>query len=272
MYHYITLGDLKIYLTGIGIVLFLGTFLISLRHYCRRYQLPFAQFFRTVPHSILIIYLLATYSRYLVESFIVFPTDPQQRLLYLTPKGYTFHFLWILIGVLVCIHWFFKHHVAKGEQRQQWLEAFFHSLMRAIIPLGICLLMGENFIGKQIDWWIYVSAIRNDSAVAVYDKVIPLGLYLSILWLAWHFFAIFLEHKFAKKNMQSWGYLAFSAFSFALSILLLRQQYPRHLVMQIGGTSIDMKQYLLWICAAFFLYKYKKYQQQRRLYATPQAQ
>ncbi len=53
--------------------------------------------------------------------------------------------------------------------------------MWALIPLGVCLLMGDNFIGKQTNGGIYVSAIRSDSAVAIYDKVIPLGLYLSIL-------------------------------------------------------------------------------------------
>ncbi len=85
MYHYITLGDAKIFLTGIGIMLFLATFLVSTRYYCQKYKLNFSTFFRFVPQSIVIIYLLATYSRYLIESFTVFPTDPQQRLLYLTP-------------------------------------------------------------------------------------------------------------------------------------------------------------------------------------------
>jgi len=173
MYHYITLGDAKIYLTGIGIILFLATFLVSVRYYCKKYQLNFSTFFHFVPQSILIIYLLGTYSRYLIESFIVFPTDPQQRLLYLTPQGYTFHFVGIVIGVFLCAHRFFKRAI-KADQRRLWLEVFFHSLMRALIPLGVCLLMGDNFIGKQADGGIYVSAIRSDSAVAIYDKVIPL--------------------------------------------------------------------------------------------------
>ncbi len=255
MYHYITLGDTKIFLTWIGIMLFLATFLVSTKYYCQKYNLNFSTFFRFVPQSILITYLLGTYSRYLIESFIVFPTDPQQRLLYLTPAGYTFHFVGIIIWIFVCAHRFFRR-VVKPEQRHLRVEVFFHSLMWALIPLGVCLLMGDNFIGKQTNGGIYVSAIRSDSAVAIYDKVIPLGLYLSILWLAGHFFTKLLDSTYTKRWRKWWRwYFAFGIFLIALSILLLRQQYPRHIVMQIAWISIDIKQYLAWILAWFFLYK-----------------
>lgn len=257
MYHYITLGDIKIYLTGIGIILFLATFLVSLRYYCKRYQLNFSSFFRLVPQSIIIIYLLWTYSRYLIESFVVFSVDPQQRLLYLTPQGYKFHFVGIVVGLFLCGHRFFKKHV-KPEHRALWLEALFHSMMWALIPLGICLLLGDNFIWKQTDGNLFVSAIRNDSAVAIYDKVIPLGLFISMLWLAGHFFTQLLAKHFAKKGQKWRGYLAFWVFLIALSILLIWQQYPRHLVMQIGGLSIDIKQYLAWILAIYFFYQHSK--------------
>lgn len=173
MYHYITLGDVKIYLTGVGIVLFLATFLVSMKYYCKKYQLNFGSFLRIVPQCLAVTYLLATYSRYFIESFVVFSADPKQRLLYLTPSGYAFHFVGVIVGMFLCGHRFLKRK-AKPEQYSQRLEVFFHSLMRALIPLGICLLLGDNFIGKQIDGGFFVSAIKNDSKVAVYDKVIPL--------------------------------------------------------------------------------------------------
>lgn len=127
------------------------------------------------------------------------------------------------------------------------------------------MVLGDNFIGKQTETAIFVSAIRNDSAVAVYDKVIPLGLRISVLGLAGHFLAKFLEVWAPKKRLMPWVYLAFASVLVALSIILMWQQYPRHLVMQIAGISIDLKQYATWVVAGYMFYRWKCIRRQKDL-------
>ncbi len=232
-------------MTWLWIIAFLATFLFITAREARWRWLSFQSFLQFVPLYILIIYLSGSYFYYLFESFVLFPLSINQLLLYISPYQYSFSSVWIILWILLWWRKFLKN----KEKRTARLHSFFYGLIRWLVPLGFFLLLWDNFIWLPTEWWFYVSAIRHDSNLAIYDKVIPLGFYLSLLGLLWGSIMFLIHRTLSLRHI----YLCYAITSFALSILFIFQQYPRRLVFTLWWTTMDSKQIVLRGITLFFL-------------------
>jgi hypothetical protein len=246
MYHYITIGDIKIYMTWLGILLTLAVFTFTLRRYLHAYKLEHSFIRKRLPLYGIALYLFSTYTWYAIESFVIIPLSWKQLLMYFSPTEYRFHLVWILIACLGIGRDTLRH--VPIPQHEKWLDSLFHSITIACIPLGIFLLLGDNFIGMTTDTSYFVTAIRPDSNMAVYGKVFPLWLMVSVWWLACHVAANIFADTTKRKDVWKW----FAIFSLWLIAITMLQQYPRHLVMSLGTVIFDIKQYVLLLIAILF--------------------
>lgn len=239
MFPTLHLRGMSLSMTWLGIVVFLLVFILVAKKRARHLGLPFREFFRYIPFIIFLAYLLGTRSRYALEHFIIFPLSPQRLLLYLSPYEFHFHFVGIVTGIL--IGW---KRFLKSQPRERYLQRhtiIFEALMIACLPLGIFLLFGDHFIGKPIEAGIFVSAIDPVSKVAAYDTVIPLGIYFSFRA---GFLYLLISILHTRKPNKYRVFLGFALFALGVGVLLIRQIYPRHLVMKRRSLTIDIKQYL----------------------------
>jgi len=189
-------------MTGIGILLFLITFLFIAKKYAHKYKLPFDHFLKKFPLYLVITYITSTYVWYLVEEFVVFPLDREYILLYLSPYDYAFHYIGILLDFLISGIWFLRS-IPTSHEKKRWVDVFCHAITTALIPLGIFLLLGDNFIGQTTNGSFFVSAIKEDSQVAAFDKVFPVGLLVSLWGVLGHIVLNFWEHR----RRQGFGFL-----------------------------------------------------------------
>lgn len=245
MYHYITLWWMTLNMTGLWVILFLCVFIFLVYRESRWRWLHFQSFLRYLPTFILITYLSGSYFYYLFDQFIIIPLSIDQLLLYVTPYQYNFSVIGIIIGM---IFWAWKF-LAQKEKKDARVSAWLYWTVWWLIPLWVFLLLWDAFIGVSTNSWLYVSAIRSDSTVAIYDKVVPLGLYLSFIGLVWGS-VLYLIHK--KLSQYHW-YLWFSLLALSLGILFIFQQYPRRLVFDLWAFTIDSKQIFLFILSIIFL-------------------
>lgn len=239
MYPLLHFWWLSLSMTWLGIVSFLLVFIIIAKNRAAKQGVQFRVLLRYLPLIVMLGYLWGTWSWYLWSDFIIFPLDPKQRLLYLSPYEYHFHFTGLLIGVSLGRYKFLQ--TQRWETHLRRRTILFESICLASIPLWIFLLFGDHFIGKPIDTWWYLSAIDPLSKVAAYDKVIPLWLYFaagsSILYLV-----ISLLNQWKKNIYRAFpGLMMYRAMVW---ILLIRQIYPRHIVAKFAGHTVDVKQYI----------------------------
>ena len=253
MYHYITLWDSKIFMTWVGIIAFLGFFLFTIFLQSKKYKLQMKAFLRYFPFYLIGTYFLSTYLRYLFKEFVIIPLSWDQLLLYISPFWYTFHFIGIALWMILSWwHFLYSMKDSSYEIKQQRRQTLFHALTIACIPLWIFLLLGDNFIWQSTDWYFYVSAIREDSNVAVYGKVIPLWTILSLGWLLFHL----ISNRLNKHSQKDYTYFSLWLFCLFLGVLLLFQQYPRQLVTRVWSFVFDIKQYFLLIIMCIFMIKH----------------
>lgn len=238
-------------MTWMWILAFIIIFLFIVSIKGKKYRLNTQTFWKYVPFYLLWTYLLSTYLYYVIEQHILLPFNIDQILLYLSPYNYHFHFVGIILWLFFSGVHFLKT-VETPEKKQKRLHIFLSATITASIPLWIFLLLWDNFIGIPTKSSFYVSAIRSDSHMAIYGKVVPLGFFFSLWFLIWWMW--YLSYK--KKTNKNIAYLWFSIISLFLAFLLLYQQYPKHFVMDIGSFTLDIKQYLLILMAIWFLWKY----------------
>jgi hypothetical protein len=251
MYHYITFGDIKVYMTWIGILLFLFVSVFSLLRYAKQYRLHSQKFLTNLPVYIILRYLFSIYTQWLIESHMIIPLSLKQLYLYISPAWYPFHLVGIVVGWLA-IGMHILSWVELDMQKQKWLDALLHSICLWCIPLWIFLLLGDNFIWRSTEMWLFVTAIRSDSNLAVYGKVIPLWLFVSVWWLLCHL----IMNIYTQKTKKYLGYLGYALFCFGLCRITIYQQYPRHIVSSLSWITLDIKQYILLLVSIGFLIKH----------------
>lgn len=260
MYPYITLFWTQFHMTGIGTILFIVCFIQAVAYYAKQYGLSTKKFFTYIPLYLIGIYIVAAYIRFLFGEFIVIPTTLRQVALYLSPHEYTFHLVGIVLGVWAMVFHFLsqtnnkKHHVQR-------IDVLFLSALLSMIPYGVFLLLWDTFIWSPINSWIRVSALVPESNVATYDTVIPLGLYLS---LGCAILALGIKTIRARNPWIQWFWFVWRAvFLMLLCVLILYQEYPRHLVSWFLWKTRDIKNYVLIASACVVLFyrqtNYKEY-------------
>lgn len=84
----------------------------------------------------------------------------------------------MIVGMIVFLIFFI-------QQQPGWLvkykriDCIFVGMMNAIIVLGLFLVIGDDMIGRSTESWIGIYAFTPMSEVAKFNKVYPVGLFLS---------------------------------------------------------------------------------------------
>ena len=235
MYPYVTLFGEKIFMTGVGIVVAFLTFLIVSIYLTRRYHQNFWKFFYWMPILIILCYFLWSYVQFFFD-YGAIPTTWAELLTLMSPYGYKFHFVGILIGMVISILIFLKK-IKRLENKKIWIDILFYSVTLSLVPLGFFLLMGDNFIGNSTLSWLGIKSLHSESAWNKFNLVYPIGIFLSIWALLVAGFIRVIKKRFG------YGLLGFSILLVVMAIILFFQQYPRHGVLAIGEAVFDIKQY-----------------------------
>ncbi|HMT00922.1 MAG TPA: hypothetical protein PKD96_02180 [Candidatus Absconditabacterales bacterium] len=237
-------------MTGLAILIGFGFFLFSIYYYSKKYGLDFLKFFYQVPTLIIITYFLGSYSYFISDIGSFFPKNLQEIIMIVSPYGYKFHFVGILLGLFTSF-WLFLRNIKSRQERVRWIDTLFFAASIALVPAGFFLLLGDNFIGTVTDRWFGLTALHQESKRAKYGvSLMPLGLFLSLVSVVC--FIVIQIMKFVKKR-AGYGYLGFVLLLFAFNIILLYQQYPRHFVIGFGGFTLDIKNYTTLAVALFCL-------------------
>ncbi len=253
MYPYIILRWSKFYLTGIGIIVSFLVFLGIARHLTKRYHQNFRKLFYRLPFLIVMTYFIGSYANFIFDVGI-FPTNGSELVQLVSPYGYKFHFIGLLIGIFISISVFLKK-IVRVENKKVRSDILFFSLTLSLVPLWLFLLMGDNFIGMPTDTWLGIKSLHSDSQRNKFSLVYPIWLFLSLGSL---FIALYI--KIIKKKKFGYGMLGFVIILLFISIILLLQQYSRHAVFSLGNIVFDIKQYSAWIVAALCYFIFRRWQ------------
>lgn len=253
MYPYIILWWSKFYMTGIGIIISFIVFLGIAQHLTKKYHQNFRKLFYRLPFLIVLTYFLWSYVNFIFDVG-VFPTNGSEIVQLLSPYGYKFHFMGLLIGMFISISVFLKK-IVRIENKKVWSDILFFSLALSLVPLWLFLLMGDNFIGTTTTSWMGIKALHSDSQRNKFNLIYPIGLFLSLGSL---FISLYI--KALKKKRFGYGMLGFAVILILVSLILLLQQYSRHAVFSLGSITLDVKQYSARIVAIICYFVYRKRQ------------
>lgn len=237
-------------MAGLGIVAFLAVFLWALFLQCTKRNLEFKKFLNQLPLLVIAVYLFSSRSHYAINELILFPLSLEQVYLYLTPQWRHFSLIWIIIALLYMVRRFLL--MQAPIQRAAWIDSLFVASASGLIPLGIFLLLGDSFIGLPTQGSLWVSAIKEDSALGIYNQVLPLGGLLSLVWLVSTWWIMLRQHWLRK----GFGYLWFSFVALSLCLITVFQIYPRRLIMMLWDVRVDFKQYFLLLVSIGFLIRW----------------
>jgi len=249
MYPYITWWASKIYMTGVGLIIAFIVFLVVGRYLTRKTYQNFWKFFYRLPFLIISMYVLGALTTSILERGSLlsgigwfFST--------LSPYGYKFHFAGVVVGAFISIGIFLKK-IVRIENRKNRADILFFAFSLCIVPLGIFLMLGDNFIGFSTDSIIGIKTLHFESQLNKFDAVYPIGLFLSIWSLLTALFILILKQI---KKKTGYGMLGFAILLFVINIILMFQQCPRYGVISIGSVMIDIKQYVSFLAIMYCLY------------------
>jgi len=170
----------------------------------------------------------------------------------------------VLIGAFISIGIFLKK-IVRIENRKNRADILFFAFSLSIVPLGIFLMLGDNFIGFPTDSVIGVKSLHFESQLNKFNAVYPIGLFLSIGSLMVALFILIL--KWSKKR-TGYGILGFAILLFVINITLMLQQYPRYGVISLGSVMLDIKQYISFLGIMYCLYIHNSRRQNEIAYTT----
>ena len=133
MYPYIMLWGSKFYMTGIGIIVSFLVFLGVALYLTKRYHQNFWKLFYWLPLLIILTYFLGSYTNFVFDVGL-FPTTGAEFVTLLSPYGYKFHFVGILVGVFISMFVFLKR-ISRIENKKVWSDILFFSLALSVVPL-----------------------------------------------------------------------------------------------------------------------------------------
>lgn len=259
MYPYITLWAAKVYMTWIGIIIAFLTFLVVTLYLTKKTYQNFWKFFYWLPFLTISMYVLWVLTTFMLEKGSS-PSGIDSILGALSPYGYNFHFVWLLIGIIISLFVFFKR-IIRIENKKAWIDILFFSFSLAIIPLGIFLMLWDNFIWIPTDSFIGIKGLHMESQLNKFISVYPIGLFLSI----WALISAAIVRLLKITKKRKWyGILWFAILLFFTNIVFLFQQYPRYWVISVWNTLFDIKQYFSFLVIMWCLYLYNK-----RIYSEP---
>ncbi len=240
MYPFIELFGLKISMNALGIVLWIATFLLVTYSLCKKNHQDFLKLFYQIPWWVLVCFILWSYVGYALTNGVLIPASWSEFWTIFIPKNNNVHFVGLLLAAVICISIFFSS-IKRVENKKIWADILFLGISSACIVLGIFFVLGDTFIGKPTESFLWVQALSQESNLTKFNGVYPVGLFLSFWALIVHF--IFNSIRiFFKKN--GCGLLGFIFLLIVLNVCFFFQAYPRYGVFSIGWGIIDIKQYV----------------------------
>lgn len=254
MLSHVSIRWINIYMTGLWIVLWFITFLITSHYLIKKYHQDFWKFFYRLPIFIILIYFFWVYTDFVLNVGI-FPHSRNEFLFLISPYWYKFHFAGVLIWSLIAFRIFFKR-IKRNENKKIWIDIFFYSLSLSLIPIGIFFLLWDNFIWKACEWLFCIKPLNAESELNKFNWVFPAGLFLSI----WSFIAIIIT-SIIKKNRKRFGLWIFWLSLLIIItniVIMIFQNYPKHWTIQIWWIIFDIKQYVSFFIIMIMVYSLQK--------------
>lgn len=257
MFPFVEVFGIKLYLTGIGIVVAFLTFIMSSYISSKRYNQSFSKIFLWLPLPIILMYILWLYFSFVLKGGNFFPHGIETFIQLFSPYGYHFNLIGVLLGFFLAI-WIFMKGVKRKESKKIWFDIFFQAFINAVIVLWLFLLLGDNFLGRAHEGWMSVKSMHLESKLNKYNGVYPLGIFLSLGALLLNI--LITLFKIIKKRTGI-GILGFALFNLLLLVLLPFWNTPRHIVIAISGNiSLDLYSYVLILFMFIFGLYYRKMQ------------
>ncbi len=266
MYPTITIGTLELHMTGLGILAGLITFIVTAYILSRRHTIQFIKLFYRLPLPIILGYIMGSYGAFVAGEGVRLPTSLSQLERIVSPYGYHFHIVGILIAIIISLRIFFKKIPSKHERRVR-INVIASSISLSLIPLGIGLLMGDSLIGLPTDSRLGVESFRPDaSRRSSYGNIYPIGLFIAITGLLTFVRQRISEHKTQPSGQ---GYLALAILTIAIAYIRTLVNTPKYLVMQVGPMRRDITTYvaigIAMICTQRYINEKHKSNQQHKV-------
>lgn len=254
MYPYITVFDAKLYMTGVWIVVSFLVFIAVVWYLSKKHLQSFWKFFYWLPLLISLIYFFGSYTQFVLSTQSFFPHSISEFLSILSPYWYKFHFAGVLIGAFIALTIFFKK-IKTTENKKIWADIFFFAFSLSIVPLWIFLLLWDNFVGNPTDWILWVKSLHSESQRNKFYAVYPVWLFLSISALL---AALYIHIKKIINKKKRFWLLWIIVLLILINIVLMMQQYPRYMVIDIWSIKLDIKQHISFFVIMFCIYLNKK--------------
>jgi len=255
MFPYITIRWAKIYMTWFGIVIWFITFLVIAYYLIKKYHQDFWKFFYRLPVLTILVYLVWVYVDFALTTSLI-PRSRNELLTLISPYWYKFHFAWILIWAAIAFKIFFKK-IKRNENKKIWIDILFYSIWLSIIPLGIFLLLWDNFVWKQCESLMCIKPLNIESELNKFNGVYPAWLFISI----WAFLSVLITWILRKKKQWFWLWTQwFIILIILINIVMMTfQNYPRYWTISIQWIIFDIKQYVSFIVIMILIYWQQKW-------------
>lgn len=255
MFPFFEVLGLKMYMTGIWIIVFLLSFIVVARYLCNKWHQDFFRLFYWLPIAIIITYFMWAYVQFVLD-FGLIPNSFYELKMLISPYWYKFHFIGIIVWFVFSLFLFFRK-IQRYENKKIWADIIFFSLALSLIPLGIFLIFWDNFIGKPNTGLLSLKPLTTESELNKFNGVYPIWVFLSLVSAI-----VTLIIYFVKKNRKRFGegMLGFVYLILWLNIVFMFQQYPRYGIMSVWGLVFDIKQYVSFFVIMFCLHIYYKWQ------------
>ncbi|MBS8122258.1 hypothetical protein [Candidatus Vampirococcus lugosii] len=252
MYPYINIAGNNIYMTGIGVVIFIISVIFLINFYSKRFNINFWKFFNWLPIFLILPYILGGYFYNLFKYNLVIPLSLNDLFIILSPYGYEFNFIGITLGLIIALSMFLKK-IDLRIEKLKWIDVFFYSISLSLVPFGIFLLLGDNFIGRPTSSVFGVSTFLQDSVLYNYDMVYPVGLFLSLLGISIFIIGLILNYIFRRYGIGIFGFIFLSIM---INLVFYFQLYDKILVTEMFGYTFDIKNYRTIFISLYFVYLY----------------
>ncbi|MDO4713372.1 MAG: hypothetical protein Q4B28_01645 [bacterium] len=121
--------------------------------------------------------------------------------------------------------------------------------------MGIFLLLGDNFIGREYSGVLSVQALRPESALVKFEGVYPVGLFLAIGAALSNALITFSKLALKKVGLGIWGFISLCG---VLITILPFWKYPAHGVLSLGKVTLDINYFVLLFAILFFLLLWRR--------------
>ncbi len=253
MFPYFRLFGMEFSMTSIWIIAFLICYICIAYRLCKKRHQDFYKLFYFLPVAIFITYILWAYVYFFLNNkWVFFPRSGHEILDMLNPYGYHFHFVGIIIWVVISMLLFFST-IKRPENKRVWADILFFSITLSLIPLGIFLVFGDNFIWKASTWFLAVKPLTTNSELNKLWSVHPVWLFVSFAAIITTLITILLKRK--KWIFWTW-LIGFSILLICINIIFMYQQAPRYGVLALGNITFDIKQYISFFVIMLFILLY----------------